>query len=229
MKKWKIITSIIAFLLVVGAGTIYYFLDIKEYKTADTKVEDIVEDDYQVKLPDETPQEGNSNEVTDQQSDQQTVSQGSGTAKAEFVANTNSSNRVVNKTNHTKNIAVKTSSKPTAASIIAKYQPTFQDLEGQADSKLNALLSYAFSEYQTKKASGEEISYFYFYSKYNSAAKKLEASTDSSFNYVYNALVKELEKSGYSSTDAKTIKEHYLSVKKQKRSSLMNRAVEQLK
>ncbi|MDN3017764.1 hypothetical protein PH210_16315 [Paenibacillus sp. BSR1-1] len=220
MKKWIIFLSSIVVVLAVGAGSLYYYLNVKEYKTADPRVDNIVKTDYNIKLPDEKTQKTGSAANAKGQEISQTVK--------------NVSYNTSNKTHEpasagavTKTSA--TNTKPTAASIIAKYQPAFQDLEDQAASKLSNLLSYAMSEYQEKKASGEDVSYFYFYSKYNGAAKRLEASTDNSFYYIYNALVKELGNYGYSADEAKPIKNHYVSLKKQKRSALMDKAVGALK
>ncbi|MDQ1143462.1 hypothetical protein QE429_000289 [Bacillus sp. SORGH_AS 510] len=227
MKKWKIILSIFVLVLAAGGGTLYYFLNVKEYKTADRKVEKIVKSDYDIQLPDEnstgdsTPVE--SKAIKANQSSSQTV---------ETTISGNSATAVSG--NHTSAAATRekqvasTVVKPkklTSAEIIGKYQPVFQNLESQANGKLSSLLSYAISEYQTKKSNGEEVSYFYFYSKYTSAAKSLEASTDSTFYYVYNALVKELRSSGYSANAAEPIKNHYLNVKKQRRNSIMSQAM----
>ncbi|MGG1675837.1 hypothetical protein ACIFOT_08790 [Neobacillus sp. NRS-1170] len=220
MKKWTIFLSSIVVILAVGAGSLYYYLNIKEYKTADPKVDSIVKTDFNIKLPDENT------------SKTKAVAETKGQDLSKAVIKVSSSS--AGETQETAKIESKTmahivKTKPTAASIIAKYQPAFNGLEGQANSKLNNLLSYAMSEYQEKKANGEDISYFYFYSKYNGAAKRLEASTDASFNYIYNALVKELGNSGYSADEAKLIKNHYVSLKKQKRSALMDKAVGALK
>ncbi|MGG3561496.1 hypothetical protein ABES03_07800 [Neobacillus rhizosphaerae] len=219
MKKWKVFLSIFVLVLATGGGALYYFLNVKEYKTADTKVEEIVKSDYQIQLPDE-------NSTVDPTRGEENIGQSTN----QTGENASAATAVANKTN-----AVSTSNKPasavvkpkklTVADIMAKYQPVFENLEGQADGKLNNLLSYAFSEYQSKKANGEDISYFYFYSKYTGAAKNLEAATDNSFYYIYNALVKELENSGYSAKVAAPIKSHYVSVKSQRRSTLMNQAM----
>lgn len=219
VKKWKVFLSIFVLVLATGGGALYYFLNVKEYKTADTKVEEIVKSDYQIQLPDE-------NSTVDPTRGEENIGQSTN----QTGENAGAATAVANKTN-----AVSTSSKPasavvkpkklTVADIMAKYQPVFENLEGQADGKLNNLLSYAFSEYQSKKANGEDISYFYFYSKYTGAAKNLEAATDNSFYYIYNALVKELENSGYSAKVADPIKSHYVSVKSQRRSTLMNQAM----
>jgi ribosomal protein S17E len=209
------ILSIFVLVLAVGAGTLYYFLNIKEYKTADTKVDEIVKSDYKVKLPGEE----NTMDGSGEQAKEQGVNETAETAESGIAKGSSGSYEA----NRSQNV------KPTANSILEKYQRSFKDLEGQADGKLNSLLSHAYSEYQTKKSKSEDVSYFYFYSKYNGAAKTLEASTDNSFYYIYNSLVKELEKYGFSSKEAKPIKDHYLSLKKQRRSSLMNKAVDYLK
>lgn len=226
MKKWKIILSVVVLLLVAGAGTLYYFLNIKDYQTADAKVDEIVKNDFNVKLPSEdVSEDGSGAEVTEQSSD--LTADASGTVDPAVSATGTTQSQSTNKdAGQVKKPSVV---KLTAGAILEKYQPAFNDLQTQADGKLNALLSYAFSEYQTKKSNGDEVSYFYFYSKYNGAAKKLEASTDQSFDYIYNALVKELEKNGYSSNEAKSIKDHYQNLKKQRRSALMDKAVAYLK
>lgn len=222
MKKWKIFLS--AFILAAAAagGTVYYFLNVKEYKTADKKVEEIVEAEYQIKLPEPGPAPSTASAGTAEQGADQ--AEGNGQA-----APANGGQRTAKAAELKDHSTAGKPTKPTAAHIIAKYQPAFQELQSQADSKLNTLLSYAFSEYQAKQANGEDISYFYFYNKYNSAAKKLEASTDASFNYIYNALVKELKNYGYSGNEAKPIKEQYVSTKKQTRAALMDQAMAALK
>ncbi|MFF2447345.1 hypothetical protein ACFVSW_09570 [Neobacillus sp. NPDC058068] len=229
MKKWKIILSVVVLLLAAGAGTLYYFLNIKEYNTADEKVEEIVKNDFKVKLPgDDVSEDGSGAEATEQSSD--LTADASGTAAPADPAESATGATQSQSTNKNAGQVKKpTIVKLTAGAILEKYQPAFNDLQAQADDKLNSLLSYAFNEYQSKKSNGDEISYFYFYSKYNGAAKKLEASTDHSFDYIYNALVKELEKNGYSSNDAKSIKDHYVNLKKQRRSSLMDKAIAYVK
>jgi hypothetical protein len=53
--------------------------------------------------------------------------------------------------------------KVTAESIKAKYRPVFESLQSQANGQLDALVGAAISEYKTKQANGESISYSYFY------------------------------------------------------------------
>ncbi|MFJ7725930.1 hypothetical protein ACIQXV_07175 [Neobacillus sp. NPDC097160] len=233
MKKWKILLTVFVLILAAGGGTLYFFLNIKEYKTADKKVKEIVQGDYTIKLPGE--------EDTDNPSKSNANGQVAGSTESGLIAVNNSgetdgseagrdttggnAGTSAQQSNNQTNSSTSESSKPSAASIIKRYEPSFRDLESQADGKLNSLLSYAINEYQTKKANKEDVSYFYFYSKYTSAAKTLESSTDASFNYIYNALVNELQQAGFSSSEAMPIKDHYTSLKKQRRSALMNKAM----
>lgn len=118
----------------------------------------------------------------------------------------------------------KAPAKPAAKDIAAKYEPSFVQLEAQANSKIDALVSHAYGEYKTKKQNGEDVDYFYFYSKYSTAGKILERKTDSTFNYVYNALVNELKDNGYDSTEAQKYKTAYEAAKKERRSAILDKA-----
>lgn len=236
MKKWKVIVSMLVLIAVAGAGTTYYFLNVKEYKTNDPKVSAIVKSDYKIQLPGDTANKGNFSKKENGDSPEvlsQTQSQtqsGSPVASAVNKADGNGTGKV-------NSVSVSTaasnagstnagqSQKLTESAIIGKYQQVFGGLENQANAKIDALLSYAVDEYKQKKANGEKISYFYFYSKYNSAANNLEAGTDQSFNYIYNAMVKDLTASGYSAGDAQPIKDQYNSLKEQRRSALLNKAI----
>jgi hypothetical protein len=220
VKKWKVFLSIFVLLAAAGGGSLYYFLNVKEYKTEDKKVEEIVKSNYDIQLPgDENSSSKTTGETNNGAGKDLSLNQTGQKANAAVAANSGTSAAAIQKTSVVK------AKKLTVAEIIGKYQSVFKQLEGQVDGKLNSLISYAYSEYQTKKANGEEISYFYFYSKYTGAANNLEASTDDSFYYIYNALVKELENSGYSAKEAEPIKSHYVSMKKQRRSALMNQAM----
>jgi hypothetical protein len=221
VKKWKMIVTILVLLIAVSTGTIYYFLNSKEDKTNDPKVAGIVKNDFKIQLPaDKT------NQVTaGKQTDVNKTGTQAGGSEAPTKNSVVSNGTTQSKTDSTATGVKNTSVKLTAAAIIERYQPAFKNLESQADGKINTLLSYAFDEYQTKKANGEEISFFYFYSKYNSAAKKLEAGTDASFNYIYVSLVNDLEKAGYSASEAQPVKDQYTSMKKERRSALLNKAM----
>jgi hypothetical protein len=254
MKKWKIILAVISVMLLAGAGTLYYLLEVKSYETQDEKVDEVVAEEYDIALPgeegsDDAAAEGSedtaeagdeegSSEGTDQKSSDtsstSTDSNSSSSSTSTSASNTGStsSKTAANTTGKTAASNDKTvsnqgsgsKSKPTAAQIAAKYEPSFQQLEAQANGKIDALVGHALSEYSAKKQNGEEVSYFYFYSKYNTAGKILERKTDSTFNFVYLALVDELKDNGYDSTEAKKYKTAYEAAKKERRSALMNKA-----
>jgi hypothetical protein len=220
VKKWKIFVSVIVFIAIVGAGSLYYFLNIKEYETRDSRVDEIVEGQFNVELPADSSEEDTAESLKENSTEKEPVD------KDESIS---SPERDMSKTANTKAPAQSTAKqkpivKPTAAMIVEKYQPSFNALESQANDKIETLLAYAFNEYNTKKANGEEVSYFYLYNKYNSAANKLERSTDASFDYIYNALVTELTKSDFDISEAKYIKEHYMNIKKERRADLLNKA-----
>jgi ABC-type cobalt transport system substrate-binding protein len=232
VKKWKIILGALLFILIIGAGTVYYFLNIKEYDTADKEVQEIVNSDYDIALPGEKESETLTNEGTEEnnktnQESEQATEENSESQNS--VTSANTTNKSGTNTNNNTSSTSDNDQKPTADSIIKKYTPTFSSLESQAEGKIDSLLSHAYAEYQTKKANNEDISYFYFYSKYNSSAKQLEAGTDATFNLIYNAMVKELKSAGYSEAEAKSVKDHYNSVKGERRSSILSTAMAKLK
>jgi hypothetical protein len=124
------------------------------------------------------------------------------------------------------NERTKEESKPvlTAEMIKSAYRPSFANLEAQANANIDALVSAAYSEYNAKKQSGESVSYSYFYRKYTSAGKALEANTDATFNYLYGALVNDLETRGFSSSEASEFKTQYENAKSARESALIDKA-----
>lgn len=119
-----------------------------------------------------------------------------------------------------------TTKRVTAESIKAKYKPSFEALQGQALSKLNVLISYAYNEYKGKKNRGEKVSYGYFYNKYKAAAKKLEAKTDQTFQQLYTSLENELAQNGYSKKEALEIKRYYNQKKEQRENQLLSKVLD---
>ncbi|SFB04555.1 MULTISPECIES: hypothetical protein [unclassified Bacillus (in: firmicutes)] len=246
MKKWKIVLITLFVLIAGGAGTLYYLLELKDYGTDDKKVAEIVKSGYEVILPGDKAVADKSKKATEGSASSTEGSEGSdATAStpqssadklaASIVAKAKTTTKKNTTTSDSANPDSESPSTPatsdpvTAQSIINKYQPSFENLQAQADGKLTALISYAIGEYQSKKASGEEVSYFYFYSKYTAAASSLEASTDASFNKIYGALTAELEANGFDASAAKGIKAQYNATKKAQRSALMNQAMSGLK
>jgi hypothetical protein len=251
-KVWKYIFITFLVLLIGGGGTIYYFLKIKTYDVADAKVEEIVEQDYDIVLPGEDGEQENvqndtdasvSNGESDGESDGESGSEtasdpssGTGADKQNEGTQTaapQSGNGQTSPKSQTSaasgNIGAGTAADSkkktiTVASIKQKYQPTFESLESQANERLNSLVSQAVSEYHTKKANDESISVTYFYRKYSEAGHALENSTDGAFQYVYSALEQDLKKNGFSSSHAETFKTEYENAKKARESALLDKA-----
>jgi ABC-type cobalt transport system substrate-binding protein len=274
MKKvWKYILSILLVIILATAGTIYYFLNIKTYETADEEIEQIIESNYDIILPgignnddateeDSITTESNENESTADSPSvnvQNNVDNGDSSTDSNEGATTSSENKS-GTTTASKNSQSDTK-KPTTSQVDTKksttqtdtkkptnntntnqdnkteltvisikdlYRPVFKSLESQANAKIDALLSRAIGEYHSKKASGESVSYSYFYQKYTTAGRNLEAKTDETFNYIYTALEKDLKKNGYSPSHAKAFKEAYAEAKKERESALLNKAKESL-
>lgn len=113
----------------------------------------------------------------------------------------------------------------TVASIKGKYQPVMSSLQGQASSKIDALVGRAISEYMEKQANGESINYGYFYNKYTNAANELEARTDKVFYQVIAIIEKDLVKNGFSKTHADSFSKEYEEIKKSRKDTLLQKAI----
>ncbi|WP_442596402.1 hypothetical protein [Neobacillus sp. D3-1R] len=247
MKKiWKYILSILLVIILGSVGTIYYFLNIKTYETADEEIKEIINTEYKIALPGETAEvttETNSEDKVSEDTNEETTTESSDSTDSD--SNTETSNNTTensssadnnqskssnqNQTN-TKSTSTKTTevNEVTVASIKDKYRPVFESLESQANGKIDSLVSRAFGEYKEKKANGESISFSYFYQKYSSAGKELEGKTDEVFQYVYKALEDDLKKNGFSPTHAKDFMEQYQAAKKARETALLNKAKEAL-
>jgi ABC-type cobalt transport system substrate-binding protein len=255
MKKvWKYIISLLVVIILASAGTIYYFLNVKTYDTADQEIEEIIESEYDIVLPvdigskdSETPVEStDETEVNKGEEDSSETATDETNTGSEENTTTNTKNTITDKnssdtekpnkdsTTTTKPSGGNTNSTPkeeteiTVKNIKDKYRPVFQSLESQANGKIDALMARAIGEYHQKKANNASISYSYFYQKYTSAGRDLESKTDSTFNYIYNALEKELKENGYSGSHAKVFREQYEETKKARESALLNKAREAL-
>ncbi|MGN7385531.1 hypothetical protein [Sporosarcina sp. SAFN-015] len=251
MKKWKIALLVVVVLVVAVASYLLYIFKFKEYDVADDEVSQIVEDPYEVELPDgskliigedgsvttvgggesdNTPTETENPDTEEGSEDSGTT--GNSTAGVTPPSNNSSKPSTSNKEDSSteenssegNNESSNTTKKPTVATIKAKYEPVFAKLEGQADQKINALIGRAKKEYSDKKANGEKISYGYFYNKYMGAATSLEASTDSVFHGVVKAVEAELEANGYSKSYAQTFVDQYEATKKARRDSIISKA-----
>lgn len=116
------------------------------------------------------------------------------------------------------------SGKVTVAQIKQKYEPSLADIENQANSRINGLVGRAKSEYDSKKAKGESISYGYFYNKYMSAASELEGRTDTVFYAVLGSMKKELKANGLAESHADSLVSEYEARKEQRKSDLISKA-----
>lgn len=239
-KKLKIASIIVGIIVLCAAGYLLYIMKFKEYDVADESVDEIIGESYEIELPDGTKitlsEDGEVIEDTNGDDSTASTSGGSDDASQDEGSSSSSSNNSAGGKNDGKGTTStgtgtttkpttpgKQESKPTVASIKEKYTPAFHALEGQADSKLNALVGRAKNEYLSKKENGEKIDYGYFYNKYTSAATELEGRTDVVFQGVLKAVEKDLEKSGYDKSYAKSFVEEYNASKKSRKDSLMKK------
>ncbi|THE12295.1 hypothetical protein E1I69_11370 [Bacillus timonensis] len=242
MKKWKIVL-ICVFVLLIGAGSyLYYILEVKEYNTADTQVDEITEKTFDVTLPSDTEKKQQNeapieDSATDEQNSQPTTESPSANGDKKTIVSSNNKDTDVNieKKQENKNTSASTATdtknkeKPSASNITAKYEPSFKDLENQANSRVDKLISLAIAEYQAKRKNNETISYPYFYAKYTSAGKTLESSADAAFDIIYNEYTNELKINGFDSSYAEKVKSHYETSKKERRNNLLKRAAKYAK
>lgn len=248
-KTFKIAIVTVLVLLAGGAGSIYYFLNVKEYDVADAKVEEITKADYQIDLPDadSADDDGNSEaDGADGEGEVEASGDGSGVneedgttstsgkelkpeSKQKEKVNENPSGSKKSRADVTQNTEkndarVKEKQAVTAESIKAAYRPVFESLEAQANDKVDSLVSAAYSEYKTKKENGESVSVTYFYRKYSAAGKELESMTDHTFQYVYESLEGELKKRGFSAKEAREFKTQYENAKTAREAALIEKA-----
>lgn len=243
-KKLKIFLLIVIIILLIVAGTLLYIFKFKEYDVADAEVEQIIEDPYAIELPDGTTITLDENgEVVDTANAdaKKTTADSGGTASAieetgtspdgtstngdkSKVEGTTAGDKGANSTSGSTN-TTDAGKKATVGSIKQKYIPTLENLQSQADSKLNTLVSHAKKEYSDKKANGESVSYGYFYNKYVGAANGLEARTDAVFAGVISAVEKDLVANGYDKSYAKSLIEDYNAKKKARKDSLLSKVV----
>lgn len=105
--------------------------------------------------------------------------------------------------------------------IVTQYQSSYSSLMAEADHRIRQLASEAQNEYMNKVQNQEDVSYSYFFSKYNSAANRLEESTDQAFATIHKQMKNQLQSQGYSSQPAQEMKSDYEQTKKQWRSDLL--------
>ncbi|QFF98010.1 hypothetical protein PB01_03800 [Psychrobacillus glaciei] len=237
MKKRRRLklTLLIALIIIIGAGSyILYELKFKTYDVADDEVTEIVADPYTVELPDgsKITIDEKGNVVEEKSSFSKTQTADNTTTNGTTNSSTNEGQSSVGQTQTSGNTITSGSTtsnnsttKPTVGSIKEKYGPAFVGLEAQADSKINALVGRAKSEYMDKQANGESINFGYFYNKYMAAAKGLEANTDKVFDGVLGAVEKDLTKNGFDKSYAQSFKKEYEASKKARKDSILSKAL----
>ena len=113
----------------------------------------------------------------------------------------------------------------TVASIKGKYEPVMSSLQGQASSRVDALVGRAYSEYQAKIANGESVNYAYFYNKYSSAAAELEGRTDKVFYQIVGVIENELKANNLAESHVQSFVTQYEKEKEARRSALLDKAM----
>lgn len=113
----------------------------------------------------------------------------------------------------------------TVASIKGKYEPVMSSLQGQASSRVDALVGRAYSEYQAKLANGESVNYAYFYNKYSSAAAELEGRTDKVFYQIVGVIENELKANNLAESHVQSFVTQYEKEKEARRSALLDKAM----
>ncbi|TWT27863.1 hypothetical protein [Planomicrobium sp. CPCC 101110] len=206
MKKVGLFLSVALFCI---AGYLVYLFEFKAYDVADAKVEIVAEEEYVIALSDGSKiildEKGNLmrreqpvSNATDEPDERIPIF---GTDK--FAADTASNGKILReKTKVTPVANEKAASaekrnspdkKVKVGQIKAEYEAAFENLEKQSTDRLYKLVGIAKNEYLEKKATGQSISYPYFYNKYTAAASELEKQTDQFFYALINDMEKELK------------------------------------
>lgn len=156
-RKW--IYLILAFVLILAGlgGYGLYIFKFKKYDVADPEVDKIVEDPFEITMPDGTEliidkdgnvvEEKNSLEknASNEEEGNDKENSSDGTEPTPPVNSNGQSNEVANPTK-----------KLTVKEIKEKYMPAFKALESQANGNLDALVGRAANEYSEKKKMAKE-------------------------------------------------------------------------
>lgn len=246
-KVWPYILGTFLLLVIGIAGYILYEFKFKQYDVADPVIDKILEEDFVINFPDGEQLiinkdgeiiETASSTVEETMGSEDTTNQSSGSNTSNSNSDTENQNSTTGTPNHNQSTTEKnkknqnsqknnqTIIQPTIESITAKYMPTLEALESQANEKINVILEQAKQEYRTKKSNGESISLGYFYNKYYGAATQLETRTDTAFNRIVSMMETELENNGFGIQNVQTLREQYNTAKESRKSTLMNKALE---
>ncbi len=261
--KWFLLSLGVVVLL--GGGYILYEFKFKTYDVADAEVDQIVEEEYEIELPDgttmkvasdgtiiEEKDEANAGEAAQSEGKPNKEVSTAHAASQESAAGSASAAPQPEKTQTDKAVKEEllakegpASAKPanpqpsnppaakpkpvTAESIKEKYRGTLVSLQQQAETRVDNLVEAAKKEYAQKKADGEKISAGYFYTKYMGSSGSLESSTDAAFEGLMKALEAELAANGFNKSEAQSFRDEYNQTKEEMRSSLMKRALAEMR
>lgn len=242
-KKWKITIAIVLALMLGAGAYLAYIFKFKQYDVADDEVAQIVEDPYEVELPDgsklvigedgtvdvqDEPDDNVGDDKSKQESGNDSSESSDGSSDNAVVGITPPGGSSTSSSENKGSTSVEkpgSTKKMTVAEVKGKYEPVFRGLEAQADTKINSLIGRAKKEYSDKKAKGESIDFGYFYNKYMGAATNLEANTDAVFYGVITAVEAELVANGFNKSYAKSFIDEYEATKKARRDGILKKAV----
>lgn len=242
MKKFKMFLIALAVIFVAAGGYLIYELKFKSYDVADEKVDSIIEEEFEVELPDgqvaKISKDGNVEIISSSSTSSETNASGSSQSNSNDSSEGDNNDTSANESNSAANGQASSGSnkspnsnnstdknRVTVATIKDKYTKTFSIIETQSRNRLNALISEAKNEYTTKKNNGENISYGYFYRKYMGAATSLEQSTTAAVNSIVKLVEMELKANGYDASHAQSFVDQYEKTKENLRSDLMKKVL----
>lgn len=260
--KWFLVS--IGTVILLGGSYILYEFKFKTYDVADPEVDQIIDEGYEIELPDGTSmkiagdgtiREGKNTANAEGQEDpakekqDEEVPEASAAVKdpvkepvKEPVKDSSTAAKQPEKEEAaiTKEPVPAKPTKPqttnppaakpvTAESIKEKYRGALVSLQQQAEVRVDHLVDAAKQEYVQKKANGEKISAGYFYAKYMGSSDSLESSTDGAFENLMKVVEADLTANGFKKSEAQSFRDEYNQTKEDLRSSLMKKALAELK
>ena len=252
--KWFLVSLGVVILL--GGSYILYEFKFKTHDIADAEVDQIIDEGYEIELPDgttmkvakdgtlieeksgETPGEGEAQaeEKPDQEvpaanaAPQPEKEQSNQVAKEEAPVKKEPAPAPAKPANPQPSNPPAAKPKPvTAASIKEKYRGTLVSLQQQAEARVDNLVAAAKKEYAQKKKDGEKISAGYFYSKYMASSESLESSTDVAFENLMRVVEADLVANGFKKSEAQSFRDEYNQTKENLRASLMQKALAEVR
>ena len=249
--KWFLLS--VGVVILLGGGYILYEFKFKTYDVADPEVDQIIDEGYEIELPDGTSMKIASDGTILEQKNEETAEGQKAQAEEKPVQEVTEASAAVKAPAKDSSIAAQQSEKEevpvakkpanpqttnppaakpksvTAESIKEKYRGTLVSLQQQAETRVDNLVAAAKKEYAQKKANGEKISAGYFYTKYMGSSDSLESSTDGAFENLMKVLEADLVANGFKKSEAQSFRDEYNQTKEELRSSLMKKALAEIK